>query len=821
MSSAALLLAPLIPVPERLPAEPPRTTPYEQAVQDFEPSEDDDDAPWPEEADYPDPFAHQPSRDGSLQALLHYRDAGYKPVRRANGLAFLGNSARADAFHFGIARRDELGMLRDIAWAYGGDHVAIWTFGRAVHLWAARSSAPGARPVVLQLSVRLDAPRDVGRPAGTAERIARWLEGSALAPDVAALRRTLESPRLSVPAWFAAFGVPGAKDLEAPDTRAAWSAFEQVADALLRGAAPDAAARTQVNALIDTKDSHLPGKPASKRGATARRVAEAFVALREVLGAPAAPRLAACFAAANLYDSITSGPAGDRLLQTTRKPLAVSLALGRLLAHYPVEVRRDPIFLALASFEAEVWNGHSFVDPLAAMAEDAGATGFTIAVVPPALEEEFRHAHGVRADESAARDGWAGEAAIEMGEGSVATFAKWFAKARADGAIVRGEGSGACRVLRFAAGQLVEDAPSEDAALGRAARALDPRGAILAAGFPDVLEPGALAEAPRASAGEEEAPVVTRAALAARLDAGSAAQAASLLDPDWSGSAARVALLVRPATRDEHHSAAIVRDLRTAGWRVTSASSSSSPELWFHSGEDTMGDVTPLVRVLGDLPTGSTVAFARNEAVTLLGIAPEIAATLPMPTLPAPSPDWVPPRVVLETDENVYATADFARLAWYREDGEAVAKQLARRYPGRVDGAVSITPPEALAVLDEALRALGFTQLGDLLASHLHAVVVRAYTHVDGVSTAIIVMLPRRPLVECELQTKLADGTEVTTSSLDIGQPARRGASVRRAALAVPALWEVHERHLADVRGDRALQPAPATLADFARLLES
>lgn len=705
MSHAAFLLAPVVPVPERLPDEPHRVKPYDQAVHDWDPSTGE---PSPEERDHPDPFAHQPPRDASLQRLLNYRGLKFKPVRRPAGLGFLGASAKAKEFTLGESRGDELGRLRAIAHAYGGDHVALWTFGDALHLWVARSAAPGATPRVWQLALRSGASAGA-RPAGLGARIAGWLQGSMLAPDLAALERALAAPTLSESAFFAAFGIAGVKDSEPPDVQAAWSAFEQVADALLRGAVPDATMRKAVTALIDDSESQLPAKAPAKRSSLATRVASAYGALRDVLGAPATPRLAACARAAALYDAITSGPAGDRLLQTRDKPLAIALALGRLLAHYPVEVRRDPLFLALASHEAEVWNGHGFVAPLAAMAAEPDAPGFIAAIVPAQLEEDFRAAHDTASDGSAALGGWAGEAAIANDDRHVATFTKWFAKKRADGAIVHGQADGTCRMLRLVAGQLTEDAPVTDPRVVQAARALDPRAAIVATGFPDVLAPGELAQAPLAEVDVQEA-------------------------------------------------------LTTPAMVVT--------------GPDDAGP------------------------------------------LPPPVADWAPPRVVLETARNLYVTADLARLAWYRDTGERMAKQLAARYPGRVDPAASIAAREALALLDEAVRAAGFTPLGDILSANAPGCALRGYTQREGSSSALLVALPGRPLLECEFRTRLADGTEVLTSSIELPLPTRAGASVRRLPLAVPALWTAHQQHVEEVRGARAAAPAPASLEAFAQSLE-
>lgn len=700
MSHAAFLLAPAVPVPDRLLDAPRRVTPYDQAVHDWDAATG---SPAPEEGDHPDPFGQQPPRDASLQRLLNYRGLKFKPLRRSGGIGFLAASAKAKEFNLGQSRGDELGRLHAIAHAYGGDHVALWTFGESLQLWVARSAAPGAPPRVWQLALRGAA------PAGTAVRIAAWLQDSALAPDLAALERALAAPQPRASSLFAAFGIPGVKDTAAPDTRATWSAFEHVAEALLRGAVPDAAARKTVNALIDDSGSHLPAKAPARRSSLAWKVAAAYGALRDAIGAPATPRLAACAQAAALYDAITSGPAGDRLLHTRDQPLAVALALGRLLAHYPVALRRDPLFLAFASHEAQVWNGHAFVAPLAAMAAEPDASGFTATIVPARLEEDFRAAHGTQADTSAAVDGWAGEAAIATDDRHVATFTKWFAKKRADGAIVHGRADGACRVLRFVAGEVSEDKTSTEPRLVHAARALDPRAAIVAAGFPDVLAPGGLAEAPPTEA-------------------------------------------------------------------------------------DALEDATPaLVITEPDDPSGP---------------------------LPPAAPGWVPPRIVLETEANLYVTADLARLSWYRDTGERMAQQLAARYPGRVDAAATIAARDAVALLDEALRAAGFTPLGDMLSANAPGSALRGYVQCEGASSALLVAMPARPLLECEFRTRLADGTEVLTSSIELSLRTRAGASVRRLPLAVPALWAAHQQHVDEVSAGRALAPAPASLEAFAQSLE-
>ncbi|HVE54687.1 MAG TPA: hypothetical protein VNB23_15000, partial [Ramlibacter sp.] len=482
MATAAFLLAPQVAIPQQLPGEPPRRTPYDQAVLDHDASSGQ---PFPDEADHPDPFGQQPPRDAALVSLLGYRGLRFKPVRRHAGPAFVATATRPETFNLGESRKDELGRTHDLVHAYGGDGVALWTWGHAVHVWTARSAEPGARPVVLQWSLRVDAASPAGRPGGAAEHIGAWLQGSPLAPDAAALRLALQANPLDVPGFFAAFGIPGVEALAPVDPAPVWDAFTRVADSLLAGEPADTAARKTVNAAIPDATHHLPAKPAARLGATARRVAAAFAALREEVGPPAPARLAACAAAASLFDRITSGPAGDTLLVTSARQPALAMAFGRLLGHYPVTLRRDPLFLALAAHEAEAWNGHLYAAAFAELAERAPAAGFTAALFPDVREQAFRKAHGLQSERSAAHGGWAGEVAIDAGEGAAATFARWFAKAGADGIVWRGAADGSCEVQRFAAGAATPQEVSMRVA--DAVRALDPRGALVAAGFSDVL----------------------------------------------------------------------------------------------------------------------------------------------------------------------------------------------------------------------------------------------------------------------------------------------------------------------------------------------
>lgn len=812
MATAAFLLATRVAVPQQLPGEPPRRTPYDQAVLDHDGASG---RPFPEEADHPDPFGHQPPRDAALLPLLAYRGLRFRPVRRRAGLAFVAGAVRPETFNFGESRRDELGRAHDLVHAYGGDAVVLWTWGQAVHVWAARSAGPGARPAVLQLSLRITAPRG-GRTQGAAERLCAWLRGSDLAPDAMALQRALAAAPLSLADFFAAFGIPGVEELSPVDPAPVWDAFAQGADALLAGRPADPAARKVVNAAIHDATQHLPAKPATRLGATARRVAAAFAALREELGTPTSPRLAQCAAAAALFDPITSGPAGDALLRTSGKQPALALALGRLLAHYPVALRRDPLFLALAAHEAEAWNGHLYAAAFAELAERARVAGFTAVLVPAAREQAFRKAHGLQADASAARDGWAGEVSIDLAEGPCEGFARWFAKTGADGAVLRCGADGHGELLRFSAGE--RSRQGVPAQVSDAARALDPRGALLAAGLADVLAPGALAPQERAPQGTGE-PVVPRGELEQRLR-GEATTVAWPMDRGWPRQDERVALLLRLPAPDPACLAAIVLDARAAWMRGIHAEvAPGGAELWLHTGPRT-GQAGQLARLLGDLPAGSRLALVHGAHAAVLRIAEAPEGPYFPPTLVPAEPGWTPPRVLLHA-QNIYATADTSRLSWYRAQRQQMAQRLAARYPQRVQAGTEVTPQQALGLHDAALRDIGFAPVGDLLASHLYACALRAYVHADGVTAALVYLLPARPAIECEFRTRLADGADVVTASMNPARPLRAGASRRHVDAPVHGLHESHAMHVAEVRGDRAATGAPKTLEEVARSLET
>jgi hypothetical protein len=450
----------------------------------------------------------------SWAALTSYRSdfAALAPGKVSRGWTrgFFTQKAPLDQFKLAGHAAPELVLLEEIARISGGDHLAMWTYGQALHLWLARGSAPREVPVVRgPISVRLLPPRE-GRHKGWLDGLRAAFEGSAIQPDWEAIAAQHAAAEISVRRWFEAFGVPGVRELRPEDAGALWADLEAVAQAHLRGEAADKDRVKRLNVTLGALDDRttLKAKPPTKPGATAVAVAAAEYDLRSLIGPPESPAWVERRRAAALYGDITEGDEVERL--TVGKGLGASASLGRLLGYYPAALARDAIFLALASLEAEAANGHAYVVPLAVLAENAHAAGFTLAIVPAKLQAKLRRAFGIERGETAAPatgDAFAAEAFVDLPKllkaAPAEALAVWFAKAKADGAVVRAEADGVVTLTAFRDGMPTEGAAAvrtvlgsapDEAALRSAARAFLPRAAFAALGLPDLLEPGAWQE---------------------------------------------------------------------------------------------------------------------------------------------------------------------------------------------------------------------------------------------------------------------------------------------------------------------------------------
>src|SRR5215831_4273117 len=161
-------------------------------------------------------------------------------IKRGGQHVFVKNEGDANAFAFGEDDSIQRALFLEVARGHGGDHVAVWTFGHALHVLIARSSKPGERPGVHgPFSVRARNANGGKRPGAFIEAVGAALDGSAFTPDFDALRREFDKRELSVAACFLAFGVPGALDFASPDIAARWNDLDEAGRALLTGAAVD------------------------------------------------------------------------------------------------------------------------------------------------------------------------------------------------------------------------------------------------------------------------------------------------------------------------------------------------------------------------------------------------------------------------------------------------------------------------------------------------------------------------------------------------------------------------------------------------------
>lgn len=201
----------------------------------------------------------------STANLCQYRGkyAPLPPKRRpaAASAAFALSTKDPNELEFLAEGATERAIAEEIARAYGGDHLHLWTFGGAAHVWLARSATPGESPAISCFSFRLAARQR--QPQLAALRGA--FEGSKLSPDFSILERLLGEPELTLPEWFAAFGVAGIK-AEPPliDPAALWADFDRVRAALCQGEAPDGKAAARLTATIERLGEKLPRKVPSK-----------------------------------------------------------------------------------------------------------------------------------------------------------------------------------------------------------------------------------------------------------------------------------------------------------------------------------------------------------------------------------------------------------------------------------------------------------------------------------------------------------------------------------------------------------------------------
>lgn len=580
----------------------------------------------------------EPSGMG-VDSLVDYR-GGYKTVPASKlpagaAAAWLGNKAALDAFGPWSGRGDhELRvMLCEITRVHGGESLALWTYGHAVHAWHARTPEIGAPPTVTVASHRIDG--RLGRAPSRLHVLRDAMREGALAPDWRALESLLAGERVSVRAWFQAFGIPGAEELVPTDHEAIWERFERVAAALLAATPADARDVKTLNEIIAPLDdaARLKARPLAKRGGRqARAIADAATVLAEAVGESGTERWRARRRAAGSYWDIADGPAGERLVtlgerarkrgRHTRAGQAADL--GRLLVHYPEALARDAIFLALAAKEAEAANGHGFVVPLLVLSENAATAGFSLAVHPAAAGADFRATFGL-----APRTGPAGESEAhvfvdlpEVTDGLPAALADWYARTKSDGVVLRAEPDGSWATTFWSAGEVVApaEAPPDPVALAEAATALAPRRALAGLGLPDLLAPGEWQEGSYGGEGRATSTIASVRSQAEAAVASLPSQARSLGHPlellDVVGAAIRgspaedraASLRVEPEAADEALLNELRADLAGDGLADAAGATWTAGGAVFAFAWSGM-DVALLANVIADLPTPIRLAI--------------------------------------------------------------------------------------------------------------------------------------------------------------------------------------------------------------------
>jgi hypothetical protein len=589
----------------------------------------------------------------TITQLIGYA-GGFTPIapaklKRGGRYGFLKSEGDINAFAFGERDSTQRELFLEIARGHGGDHLAVWTFGHSLHVLVARSAKPGARPTVQgPFSVRARVLDGSKRPGGFVEAVMAALEGSAFRPDFETLQRELAKPELSVAKCFEAFGVPGARDFASPDVAARWEDMNCVGHALLTGQPVDKKQLKNLNDLLEPLDSSkLPSKAKLGTGATAREVATAIVELRDALGVPESGVWAERFRSAAWYWDICDGEALDRLTAgTDRAGLGTSASLARLLAHFPKELLRDPVYLALLALECEAANGHVYVEGLFKLAEQTATAGLALVVASRNQHLAMRKVFGIdpESDGSNPVTTHCGEALVSgttVAKGDVPEFAQaWMTKSKATGVVAELPPEGNIKLTWFKEGAPAKDAQSaglgkvDHAALRHAAERFLPREGFVALGAGDLLAPGEWQQGSyggeSAPAGEEDHRIKKRRRANTLLDA--AAERKSLSHPSelltvlgphlqYSGPLSEVdggivSLRVAPPAPD----AVWLRDLRNdlKGDSVISRYG----EAWVQNGEIrgyscSSLDVALLVQLLGDAPSGTVVGA--GQGTDLLG----------------------------------------------------------------------------------------------------------------------------------------------------------------------------------------------------------
>ncbi|WP_189453151.1 hypothetical protein [Cognatilysobacter bugurensis] len=577
-----------------------------------------------------------------LDNLEQYRGDALRAIaagklKRGGSLGYASNAGSPWEFSLWGHRAAERNALHAFAQAYGGDYVLLATWGEALRVERIASAGPGAAPAVDdEWTVRLVPLAASGRHPDLLLRLRRLFQGAAIQPDFAAIERELAAPRISVAAFFKAFGVAGAREVEPPNAEVLWKQLDDVSTALLTGAPPTKQALAAVNAVLGESGDKLPAKPTRPgKGSTAQAVVFAHHLFHQRLpaptGGPWAERTHAAETVVRVEDSLAHRA---MTFGCGTKGAGESAAAARMLLHVEPRSRAgDPVAIAMLSNECEVWNWHGFVEPLATVSETLARTAFTAIVAPRAERASLRETFGLEAPEEHEEDippgPWAAEVfldsrALIKGDLSAAAAA-WMRKRKASGIVARVVPDGAVSLTYFAAGREARDAadaglpPADPNALREARRNFDLRAVPVALGVGDLFAPGDLTPSLQLRPPVETASRETTNGLLAALPAPAPVRDWRILSSsfddeitlrggDGDGGDALLALRIRVPGADPDGLRSLCNDL-------TGRDLADNGDVWRHADDELRADMgddycPALLRmILGDAPAGTEVAL--------------------------------------------------------------------------------------------------------------------------------------------------------------------------------------------------------------------
>jgi hypothetical protein len=355
----------------------------------------------------------------SIDYLTGYR-GGFKSIPKQklkHGVsdAFLMISSAPFEFKITQNYSTELHIFSEISRAHGADALALWTWGSSIGLLLAKNSIPGSRPQFI-------GPLHITARTRSEEHIARLLRflreafnGSRFQPDWSSTEAQLKTPDLSVSKWFAAFGLPGAPENSPANANVLWESWDHASHAILTGKKPDAKDAKVIKAALEQtgSDEKFSIKPAKGDGSIAYPLAGIGLTLARANSLPEDSIWQRRARAAELYGAIANNGVAEWLtVGVDSKNLGASASLGRLLQVYAAEFRNDRLWAMQSVLVAEAWNGHAFVQPLAALAEGID-TRLALVLYPASAREAFRKEFGIEGGNGSANAKWEAEAFIE------------------------------------------------------------------------------------------------------------------------------------------------------------------------------------------------------------------------------------------------------------------------------------------------------------------------------------------------------------------------------------------------------------------------